>query len=208
MARGGSRLKTGADSQIAKPQRGRAEFFALPRKRFRSNASPAFSLVSSRSRSFLNLRFSMTIQDQIEADLKDAMRAKQAERLSVLRMAKSALMNATIEKYGAGGKLSDPEALVVIRKQVKQREDSIAGFESGGRPELADKERREMEILTQYLPKPLSEEEIKALVQGAITESNATSKAQLGQVMKIATEKAAGRVDGKTLSQYVREALP
>jgi uncharacterized protein YqeY len=150
----------------------------------------------------------MTIQDQIEADLKDAMRAKQAERLSVLRMTKSALMNTTIEKYGAGGKLSDPEALVVIRKQVKQREDSIAGFEKGGRPELADKERREMEMLNQYLPKPLSDEEVKALVQEAIAESKATSKAQLGQVMKIATEKAAGRVDGKTLSQSVREALP
>src|SRR5580704_621202 len=154
------------------------------------------------------LGFFMTIQDQIEADLKDAMRAKQAERLSVLRMAKSALMNATIEKYGAGGKLSDPEAVVVIRKQVKQREDSIAGFEKGGRPELADKERREMEMLGQYLPKPLSEPEIKALVQEAIKEANATSKAQLGQVMKIATERAAGRVDGKTLSQQVRDALP
>lgn len=171
-----------------------------------SGASPHNLL--ARSGLFLNLRFSMTIQDQIEADLKDAMRAKQAERLSVLRMAKSALMNATIEKYGAGGKLSDPEALVVIRKQVKQREDSIQGFENGGRPELADKERREMEILTQYLPKPLSDEEIKALVQDAISESKATSKAQLGQVMKIATEKAAGRVDGKTLSQHVRDALP
>jgi uncharacterized protein len=164
----------------------------------------AFSLLHPE----VTLGFSMTIQDQIEADLKDAMRAKQAERLSVLRMAKSALMNTTIEKYGAGGKLSDLEALVVIRKQVKQREDSIAGFESGGRPELADKERREMEILTQYLPKPLSVDEIKALVQDAITESKATSKAQLGQVMKIATEKAAGRVDGKTLSQQVRDALP
>ncbi len=139
----------------------------------------------------------MTIQDQIEADLKDAMKAKQAERLSVLRMAKSALMNATIEKYG-----------VVIRKQVKQREDSIAGFEKGGRPELADKERREMEMLGQYLPKALSEAETKALVQEAIKEANATSKAQLGQVMKIATERAAGRVDGKTLSQHVRDALP
>jgi uncharacterized protein YqeY len=65
-----------------------------------------------------------------------------------------------------------------------------------------------MEILSEYLPKPLSDEEAKALVQEAITESKATSKAQMGQVMKIATEKAAGRVDGKTLSQYVREALP
>src|SRR5258708_20374802 len=117
----------------------------------------------------------MTIQDQIEADLKDAMKAKQAERLSVLRMAKSALMNATIEKYGAGGKLSDPEAVVVIRKQVKQREDSIAGFEKGGRPELADKERREVEMLGQYLPKALSEAETKALVQEPIKEANATS---------------------------------
>jgi uncharacterized protein len=163
----------------------------------------------SRSLSLVSLLgFSMTIQDQIEADLKDAMRAKQAERLSVLRMAKSALMNATIEKYGAGGKLSDPEAVVVIRKQVKQREDSIAGFENGGRPELADKERREMEMLGQYLPKALSEAEIRALVQEAIKEANATSKAQLGRVMKIATERAAGRVDGKTLSQHVREALP
>ena len=174
-----------------------------------SGASPhqssrAFSLLHPE----VNLGFSMTIQEQIEADLKDAMRARQAERLSVLRMAKSALMNATIEKYGAGGKLPDPEALVVIRKQVKQRDDSIAGFESGGRPELADKERREREILTEYLPKPLSDQEIKTLVQDAITESKATSKAQLGLVMKIATEKAGGRVDGKTLSQIVREALP
>jgi hypothetical protein len=169
--------------------------------------TPSFSPYRSLSLG-VNLGFFMTIQDQIEADLKDAMRAKQAERLSVLRMAKSALMNATIEKYGAGGKLSDPEAVVVIRKQVKQREDSIAGFEKGGRPELADKERREMEILGQYLPKALSGAEIKALVQEAIKEANATSKAQLGQVMKIATERAAGRVDGKTLSQHVRDALP
>jgi uncharacterized protein len=70
----------------------------------------------------------MTIQEQIEADLKEAMRAKEAERLSVLRMAKAALMNATIEKHGAGGKLAEPDALAVIRKQVKQREDSIESF--------------------------------------------------------------------------------
>ena len=149
----------------------------------------------------------MTIQEQIEDDLKGAMRAKDAERLSVLRMAKSALMNATIEKHGAGGKLSDADALAVLRKQVKQREDSIAGFEKGGRQELAEKERREIDVLKQYLPKSLSEGEIEALVKEAITEANASSKAQMGQVMKIATEKAAGRVDGKTLSQFVQKAL-
>jgi uncharacterized protein len=172
-----------------------------------TNHWPSFSPYRSLS-ARVKLRFFMTIQDQIEADLKDAMRAKQAERLSVLRMAKAALTNTTIEKYGAGGKLTDPESVVVVRKQVKQREDSVAGFEKGGRPELADKERREIEILSQYLPKALSEAEIKALVQEAIKEANATSKAQLGQVMKIATERAAGRVDGKTLSQQVRDALP
>jgi uncharacterized protein len=154
-----------------------------------------------------DLGFSMTIQEQIEADLKEAMRAKEAERLSVLRMAKAALMNATIEKHGAGGKLSDPDAIAVIRKQVKQREDSIEGFERGGRSESAAKERRELEVLSHYLPKPLAAAEIEALVKEAITEANATSKAQLGQVMKIATAKAAGRVDGKTLSQHVQMAL-
>ena len=166
---------------------------------------------SRRSRSLTafspDLGFSMTIQEQIEADLKEAMRAKEAERLSVLRMAKAALMNATIEKHGAGGKLSDPDAIAVIRKQVKQREDSIEGFERGGRSESAAKERRELEVLSHYLPKPLTAAEIEALVKEAITEANATSKAQLGQVMKIATAKGAGRVDGKTLSQHVQKAL-
>src|SRR5260370_19062159 len=188
----------------------RAEFFAPPRHGPTASwATPAPSFSPYCSLSLVSLLgFFMTIQDQIEADLKDAMKAKQAERLSVLRMAKSALMNATIEKYGAGGKLSDPEAVVVILYQVKQREASIAGFEKGGRPELADKERREMEMLGQYLPKALSEAETKPLVQEPIKEANATSKAPLGHVMKIATERAAGRVDGKTLSQHVRDALP
>jgi uncharacterized protein len=150
----------------------------------------------------------MTIQEKIDTDLKDAMRARDADRLSVLRMVKSALTNAAIEKRGAGGGLEDTEAVNVIRKQVKQRRDSIESFEKGGRLELAAKERKEIEFLTDYLPKALSEEEIKTLVRDAIAQAEATSgKAQMGIVMKIATEKAAGRVDGKTLSQAVREAL-
>jgi uncharacterized protein YqeY len=149
----------------------------------------------------------MTIQEKIDVDLKDAMRAKAAEKLGVLRMAKSALLNATIEKHGAGGKLSDPDAVVVIRKQVKQRLDSIESFQKGGRQELADKEKREIEVLNEYLPKALSESEIMDLVQSAIAEAGASSKAQLGAVMKVATQKAEGRVDGKTLSQAVQKAL-
>jgi uncharacterized protein YqeY len=149
----------------------------------------------------------MTIQEEIDADLKDAMRSRDAERLSVLRMVKSALTNAAIEKHGAAGGLADSEALGVIRKQVKQRLDSIESFEKGGRPELASKERMEIDFLTEYIPKPLGEDEINRLVKDAIAQVGATSKAQMGAVMKLAIEKAAGRADGKTLSQAVQKAL-
>jgi uncharacterized protein YqeY len=149
----------------------------------------------------------MTIQEEIDADLKDAMRSRDAERLSVLRMVKSALTNAAIEKRGVTGGLADSEAVGVIRKKVKQRRDSIESFEKGGRPELAAKERKEIEFLTEYLPQPLEEDEINQLVKDAIAEAGATSKAQMGAVMKIATEKAEGRVEGKKLSQAVQKAL-
>ena len=149
----------------------------------------------------------MTLQEKIDSDLKEAMKAKEAERLSVIRMVKSAMMNVAIEKHGAGGKLADSDAIAVLRKQVKQRQDSVAGFEKGGRPELAEKERREIGILSSYLPQPLTAEEVASIVQAAIAESGASSKAQMGQVMKIVNEKAAGRADGRTLSEAVQKAL-
>jgi uncharacterized protein YqeY len=150
----------------------------------------------------------MSFQQRVDHDLKEAMRAKAAERLGVLRMLKAALMNAAIEKQGAGTVLSDQDAIAVVRKQVKQRQDAIDGFEKGGREDLSEKERREILILSEYLPKPLDEAEVHQLVLEAIAEVGASSKAQMGQVMKIATEKAAGRIDGKTLSQAVQRALP
>jgi uncharacterized protein len=149
----------------------------------------------------------MTIQERIDADIKVAMRAKEADKLSTLRMVKSALMNAAIEKHGAGSKLGDVDSLVVIRKQVKQRRESIEGFTKGGRPDLAAKETREIDFLNEYLPAPLTEREIQQLARDAIAEAGATSKAQMGAVMKIATEKAAGRVEGKALSKAVQENL-
>ena len=149
----------------------------------------------------------MTLQEKIDSDLKEAMRAKEAERLSVLRMVKSAMMNAAIEKHGAGGKLADSDAIVVLRKQVKQRQDSVAGFEKGGRPELAEKERREIGILAEYLPLPLTAEEVTSIVQAAIAETEASSQAQMGKVMKVVNEKAAGRADGRILSEAVQKAL-
>ena len=149
----------------------------------------------------------MKFQERIDHDLKEAMKAKEAEKLAVLRMLKSALQMASLEKGPAHTVLDDAEALAVVRKQVKQRHDSVEGFEKGGRPELAAKEKAEIEVLNHYLPKGLSPEELTALVKESIAEAGATSKAQMGAVMKIVQAKAAGRADGRTLSQEVQKLL-
>lgn len=149
----------------------------------------------------------MPLAQQIDADLKDAMRARDAGKLAVLRMLKSALKYAAIEKSGAEGELDEAEATQVIRKQVKQRQDSIESFEKGGRAELAEKEKTELAILTSYLPAAMSAEELTRLVQEAIAETGATGRAQMGAVMKALGPKVAGRADGKTLSQEVQRQL-
>jgi hypothetical protein len=149
----------------------------------------------------------MTVSERIDSDLKDAMRAKDATRLSVLRMLKSALKYSAIEKSGAEAQLDDAEAAQVIRKQVKQRQDSIESFEKGGRPELAAKEKEELAILQAYLPQNLGADELVKMVRETITEIGATSKAQMGAVMKALQGKVAGRADGKTLSQEVQRQL-
>jgi uncharacterized protein YqeY len=117
------------------------------------------------------------------------------------------MKNAAIEKGGAESVLDDAEASAVIRKQIKQRQDSVEGFEKGNRLELAAGERAEIEILSAYLPKALSAHEVMVLATQAIAEAGATSKQHMGAVMKIATAKAAGRVDGKTLSVAVQKLL-
>lgn len=149
----------------------------------------------------------MTVQQQIDADLKDAMRAKDAAKLGVLRMLKSAMKYAAIEKSGAEGELDDTEATQVIRKQVKQRQDSIESFEKGGRPELATKEKEELALLSAYLPQAMSAEELATAVRETIAETGATSRAQMGAVMKTLQTKLAGRADGKSLSQEVQRQL-
>lgn len=149
----------------------------------------------------------MSFQAQIDQDLKEAMKAKQADRLGVIRMLKSALKNAAIEKGGVNFDLDDASALAVVRKELKKRQDSIESFEKGNRPELAAKEKAEAEILSAYLPQPLSADELDALVAAAIAEAGATSKAQMGAVMKLASERAAGRADGRALSSAVAARL-
>lgn len=149
----------------------------------------------------------MSFQAQIDQDLKEAMKAKQAERLAVIRMLKASLKNASIEKGGMDFVLDDATALAIVRKELKKRQDSIEGFEKGNRPDLAAKEKAEAEILQAYLPQALTPDEINALVAAAIAEAGATSKAQMGAVMKVATERAAGRADGKALSAAVAAQL-
>jgi uncharacterized protein YqeY len=143
----------------------------------------------------------------ISEDIKTAMRAKDSTALNALRALKSALTNAAIEKGGLGTELDEPETLAVIRKQIKQRQDSIESFENAGRTELADKEKAEIAVLEQFLPKGLSDAEVAGLVDAAIAETGATSKKDMGAVMKVVQEKAGGRADGKTLSQAVMARL-
>ena len=149
----------------------------------------------------------MTLEERIDSDLKTAMRARETQKLGVLRMLKSALKNAAIEKGGASATLEDAEATQVIRKQVKQRLDSIESFEKGGRAELAEKEKAEMAVLQDYLPATMDEEELARLVRETIAEVGATSKAQMGAVMKALGPKVGGRADGRTVSQEVQRQL-
>ena len=149
----------------------------------------------------------MTLHQRVASDLKEAMRAKHATKLGVLRMLKSALKYAAIAKSGAEAELSDAEAIQVIRKQAKQRQDSIESFEKGGRSELADKEKQELAILNTYLPQGMTPYELAKVVRETIAELGATSKAQMAAVMKTLQGKAGGRADGKTLSAEVARQL-
>jgi len=151
--------------------------------------------------------FPMSLVAQIDAELKKAMLAREAEKLSVLRMLKSSVKYAAIEKGGADSVPSDADVLAVVRKEVKKREDSITSFAQAGRTDLADKEKAELEFLRVYLPAQMPEEKVEALVKEAIAETGATTKAQMGLVMKAAQAKAAGQVDGKTLSTVVQRLL-
>lgn len=143
----------------------------------------------------------------ISEDIKNAMRAKDSTALNALRALKSAITNAAIEKGGLGTELDGPETLAVVRKQIKQRQDSIEQFEKAGRAELADNEKAEIAILSKYLPAALSEGQINEIVEQAIAETGAASKADMGKAMKRAQELAEGRADGKLLSAAVMKRL-
>ncbi len=144
---------------------------------------------------------------QILADLKDAMKAKDSAKLTVLRALKSAISYATIEKHGADGVLPEADAIAVVRTQIKQRQDSAEKFAEAKRDDLEQNERAEITVLEAYLPAAMDEAAVAALIDEAIAEVGATSKKEMGQVMKVLQAKAAGRVDNKTLSSGVMAKL-
>jgi uncharacterized protein len=145
------------------------------------------------------------LADKVRADMTAAMKAQEKERLSTLRMLQSSLKN---EQINVGHELSDEEAMTVIRKAMKQREDSIEQYTNAGRTELAEKERSEMELLKTYLPPELTEAEVESGVREIIASTGAQSKKDFGKVMKEATARFKGRVDGKKIQEIVQRLLP
>lgn len=145
------------------------------------------------------------LTEQIRADLTESMKARTAERTSTLRMLQAAVKN---EQINVGHELSDEEAMTVIRKGIKQRQDSVEQYTKGNRPELAAKEQAEIVILQSYMPPELSEAELEAGLREIIASTGAQSKKDMGKVMKEATARYKGRADGKKIQEIVGRILP
>lgn len=148
----------------------------------------------------------MPLQDQINQEIKAAMLAKDAARLSTLRLLKSALGYVQIEKKSDS--LGDAEVISVVQKEIKKRQDSIEQYKAAGRTEQAALETAEIAVLQVFLPQALSADELEALVRSTIAEVGATSKKEMGLVIKAVQAKAAGRADGKSISSLVGRLLP
>jgi uncharacterized protein len=148
----------------------------------------------------------MSLQERLVAEMKEAMRAGNQEKLSVIRMLRASIKNREIEK-GKANPLSDQDLLEVVVSSIKQRRDSIEMFTKGQRQDLADKEEREIEILKTFLPQPLSHEELIEKVKAVIQETGAQGPKDMGKVMKALMSKVVGRVEGATVSQVVKDLL-
>ena len=148
----------------------------------------------------------MSLSDRLSQEIKSAMLARDADRLTPLRLLKSAIGYAQIERKTEN--LADADVIAIVQKEIKKRRDSIDQFEKGGRPELAAKEKAELAVLETFLPQPFSNEELEQLVRATIQEIGATTKKEMGAVIKAVQAKAAGRADGKTISALVGKLLP
>ncbi|MXQ53611.1 GatB/YqeY domain-containing protein [Shimazuella alba] len=146
----------------------------------------------------------MSLVQQLDQDMKAAMKQKDKETLSTIRMVRASIKKVEIDNRG---ELSDDQALEVLVREIKQRKDSLQEYEKAGRDDLASKEKREIEILSTYLPKQLTEEELRAIVDKAIAETGATSKKEMGKVMGAVLPLVKGRADSKQVNQLVQQLL-
>jgi uncharacterized protein YqeY len=148
------------------------------------------------------------LRDDINNAVKDAMRAKDERKLATLRMVNSTLKNADIEARGQGKPpLADADILGVLQKMIKQRQESVELYEKGGRDELAAQERAEIEVISAYLPKQMSEDEVKAAISAAIAETGAAGMKDMGKVIAALRGKYAGQMDFGKASGLVKAAL-
>jgi len=148
----------------------------------------------------------MSLKQQIDADIKKAMLAKNKEELEALRSIKSMILLAETEKGGSGDIASDTENKILM-KASKQRKESADIFQQQGRQDLADKELFQYEVISRYLPKQLSTEDIEGIIKGIITEVNASGPQDMGKVMGVATKKLSGQAEGKVISELVKKLL-
>jgi uncharacterized protein YqeY len=146
----------------------------------------------------------VTLADRLAEDMKQAMRSKDKVRLSVLRLVKSAIKNAEIDKRIT---LGEEEIIGVLRKELKQRKESLLAIEGAGRDDLIAALNEEMQILETYLPQPLREEQIEQLVREAVQEVGAVSKADMGKVMPVVMKKIGGQAEGRIVNRIVQEVL-
>ena len=147
----------------------------------------------------------MSLEEKLLSDYKEAMKSRDTLKSSVLSFLRSDMMNVAVAKKKA--KLDDSEAISVIKKQIKQHQDSVDQFTKGNRPDMAEKEAKELEILKTYLPPELSIDEIKRIIEEVILELGAQDMKDMGRVMKEVTAKAAGQADGRLVSDLVKERL-
>ncbi len=148
----------------------------------------------------------MALEQQIMAEMKDAMKAKDEATLRSLRAIKAEIIKAKTEP-GAGGEIDEATEQKFLQKMMKQRRDSLEIFEKQGRVDLATKEKEEMAVIEKFLPKQLAEADIKIIVEKIIAETGATSAADMGKVMGMASKQLAGQADGKTISNIVKSLL-
>ncbi|KAB2493544.1 GatB/YqeY domain-containing protein [Priestia endophytica] len=146
----------------------------------------------------------MSLLDRLNDDMKQAMRDKDKQKLSVIRMTKAALQN---ESINSGLPLTEDDELTILSREVKQRKESLHEFEQAGRGDLVEKINHELAILKQYMPEQLTEEEVVEIVKKAIADVQASSKSDMGKVMSAVMPKVKGKADGSLVNKLVREHL-